>query len=162
MPKVSIIMGIFNCAETLPEAIDSVLAQTFSDWQLILCDDGSKDNTYGIAKEYQGRFPEKILLLQNERNMGLNHTLNRCLQVVSGEYVARMDGDDISLPTRIEKEAAFLDAHPEYAIVSTPMIFFDEHGDWGRSYAIEEPTKRDFIKHSPQRGVSGSGRLYGR
>ena len=111
MPKVSIIMGIFNCAETLPEAIDSVLAQTFSDWQLILCDDGSKDNTYGIAKEYQGRFPEKILLLQNERNMGLNHTLNRCLQVVSGEYVARMDGDDISLPTRLEKEAAFLDAH---------------------------------------------------
>ena len=149
MPKVSIIMGIYNCAETLPEAIDSVLTQTFSDWQLILCDDGSKDNTYGIAKEYQGRFPEKILLLQNERNMGLNHTLNRCLQVVSGEYVARMDGDDISLPTRIEKEAAFLDAHPEYAIVSTPMIFFDEHGDWGRSYAIEEPTKRDFIKHSP-------------
>lgn len=149
MPKISIIMGIYNCAETLPEAIDSVLTQTFSDWQLILCDDGSKDNTYGIAKEYQGRFPEKILLLQNEQNMGLNHTLNRCLQVASGEYVARMDGDDISLPTRIEKEAAFLDAHPEYAIVSTPMIFFDEHGDWGRSYAIEEPTKRDFIKHSP-------------
>jgi len=142
-------MGIYNCAETLPEAIDSVLTQTFSDWQLILCDDGSKDNTYGIAKEYQGRFPEKILLLQNEQNMGLNHTLNRCLQVASGEYVARMDGDDISLPTRLEKEAAFLDAHPEYAIVSTPMIFFDEHGDWGRSYAIEEPTKRDFIKHSP-------------
>ena len=149
MPKISIIMGIYNCAETLPEAIDSVLTQTFSDWQLILCDDGSKDNTYGIAKEYQGRFPEKILLLQNEQNMGLNHTLNRCLQVASGEYVARMDGDDISLPTRLEKEAAFLDAHPEYAIVSTPMIFFDEHGDWGRSYAIEEPTKRDFIKHSP-------------
>lgn len=91
-------MGIYNCAETLPEAIDSVLTQTFSDWQLILCDDGSKDNTYGIAKEYQGRFPEKILLLQNEQNMGLNHTLNRCLQVASGEYVARMDGDDISLP----------------------------------------------------------------
>ena len=123
MPKISIIMGIYNCAETLPEAIDSVLTQTFSDWQLILCDDGSKDNTYGIAKEYQGRFPEKILLLQNEQNMGLNHTLNRCLQVASGEYVARMDGDDISLPTRLEKEAAFLDAHPEYAIVSTPMIF---------------------------------------
>lgn len=50
MPKISIIMGIYNCAETLPEAIDSVLTQTFSDWQLILCDDGSKDNTYGIAK----------------------------------------------------------------------------------------------------------------
>ena len=149
MSKVSIIMGIYNCAPTLPEAIDSILAQTFSDWQLILCNDGSADNTYAVAKSYQERFPGKIVLLQNERNMGLNHTLNRCLKEASGEYVARMDGDDISLPNRLEKEVAFLDGHPEYAIVSTPMIFFDESGDWGRSYAIEKPTKHDFIKHSP-------------
>lgn len=149
MPKVSIIMGIYNCAPTLPEAIDSILAQTFSNWELILCDDGSADSTYAVAKSYQERFPDKIVLLQNERNMGLNHTLNRCLQKADGEYVARMDGDDVSLPTRLEKEATFLDEHPEYAIVSTPMIFFDESGDWGRSYAIEKPTKHDFIKHSP-------------
>lgn len=126
MAKVSIIMGIYNCAATLPEAIDSILAQTFSDWQLVLCDDGSKDSTYTVAESYQEKFPNKIVLLQNERNMGLNHTLNRCLQIANGEYVARMDGDDISLPTRLEKEARFLDAHPEYAIVSTPMFFFDE------------------------------------
>lgn len=149
MAKVSIIMGIYNCAATLPEAIDSILAQTFPDWQLVLCDDGSKDNTYAVAKAYQERIPDKIILLQNEQNMGLNHTLNRCLQAATGEYVARMDGDDVSLPSRLEKEVAFLDAHPEYAIVSSPMIFFDESGDWGRSYAIKEPTKRDFIKHSP-------------
>ena len=149
MAKVSIIMGIYNCAATLPEAIDSILTQTFADWQLILCDDGSKDNTYTVAKAYQKKYPDKIDLLQNGRNMGLNYTLNRCLQVATGEYVARMDGDDVSLPTRLEKETAFLDAHPEYAIVSTPMIFFDESGDWGRSYAIEKPTRRDFIKHSP-------------
>ena len=149
MAKVSIIMGIYNCAATLPEALDSILAQTFSDWQLVLCDDGSTDNTYDVAKAYQERWSGKIVLLQNERNMGLNHTLNRCLQAADGECVARMDGDDISLPNRLEKEAAFLDTHPEYAIVSTPMIFFDESGDWGRSYAIEKPTKRDFIKHSP-------------
>lgn len=149
MAKVSIIMGIYNCAATLPEAIDSILAQTFSDWQLVLCDDGSTDNTYAVAKAYQAQLPDKIILLQNERNMGLNRTLNRCLQAADGEYVARMDGDDISLPTRLEKEAAFLDTHPEYAIVSTTMILFDENGDWGRGYAIEKPVKRDFIKHSP-------------
>ena len=149
MAKVSIIMGIYNCAATLPEAIDSILAQTFPDWQLVLCDDGSKDNTYAVAKAYQERIPDKIILLQNKQNMGLNHTLNRCLQAATGEYVARMDGDDVSLPSRLEKEVAFLDAHPEYAIVSAPMIFFDESGDWGRSYAIKKPTKRDFIKHSP-------------
>jgi len=149
MTKVSIIMGIYNCAPTLPEAIDSILAQTFTDWQLVLCDDGSKDDTYTVAKKYQNQYPEKISLLRNPHNMGLNHTLNRCLEAASGEYIARMDGDDISLPTRLEKEVTFLDAHPEYAIVSTPMIFFDETGDWGRCYSIESPSKHDFIKHSP-------------
>lgn len=149
MAKVSIIMGIYNCSETLGEAIDSILNQTFSDWELILCDDGSKDSTYQVAKQYKYRYDEKIVLLQNSQNFGLNYTLNRCLEVAQGEYIARMDGDDISLPTRLEKEVDFLDAHPEYAIVSTPMIFFDENGDWGRSYSIEQPSKKDFIKHSP-------------
>lgn len=149
MAKISIIMGIYNCAATLPEAIDSILAQTFTDWQLVMCDDGSGDDTYQVAAAYANEFQDKMILLKNGRNMGLNHTLNRCLAAAEGEYVARMDGDDISLPTRLEKEAAFLDAHPEYDIVSTPMIFFDETGDWGRSYAIEKPAKDDFIRHSP-------------
>lgn len=149
MVKVSIIMGIYNCASTLPQAIESILMQTYTDWQLIMCDDGSEDDTYDVAKAYRDRDPAKIILLRNDHNMGLNHSLNRCLEKANGEYIARMDGDDISLPSRIEKEAAFLDTHPEYAIVSTPMIFFDENGDWGRSYAIEKPDKRDFIRHSP-------------
>lgn len=149
MAKVSIIMGIYNCATTLSEAIDSILEQTFSDWELILCDDGSSDDTYLVADQYKKRYTEKIILLKNEENRGLNYTLNRCLEKARGEYVARMDGDDISLPTRLEKEVDFLDSHLEYAIVSTPMIFFDEKGDWGRSYSIKEPAKKDFIKHSP-------------
>ena len=149
MAKVSIIMGIYNCAPTLQEAIDSILNQTLTDWQLVLCDDGSTDNTYTIATAYHNKYPEKIVLLRNEYNMGLNYTLNRCLAISVGEYIARMDGDDISLPTRLEREASFLDTHPEYAIVSTPMFFFDETGDWGRSYSIERPVKYDFIKHSP-------------
>ena len=142
-------MGIYNCAPTLREAVDSILSQTFTDWELILCEDGSKDETYAIAQEYRRQYPDRIVLLRNENNMGLNHTLNRCLQAASGEYCARMDGDDLSLPDRFEKQVAFLDAHPEYAIVSTPMIFFDEQGEWGRNQMIERPQRDDFIHHSP-------------
>ena len=129
-PKISILMGIYNCAPTLAEAIDSILAQTYENWELILCDDGSADHTYNIADSYRQRYPEKIVLLKNEQNMGLNHTLNHCLDHATGEYIARMDGDDISLPERFEKELNYLLTHPEYAIVSSPMVYFDENGDF--------------------------------
>ena len=147
--KVSVIMGMYNCASTLSEAIDSIFAQTYKNWELILCDDGSKDNTYQIAKEYKDKYPEKIVLIQNLQNQGLNKTLNRCLKYVTGDYVARMDGDDVSMPQRFEKQVEFLDNHPEYAIVSTPMIYFDENGDWGRGKSIERPTKKDFVSGTP-------------
>lgn len=147
--KVSILMGIYNCADTLPEAIDSILCQTYQEWELILCDDGSSDRTYAVAEDYQQRYPHKIILLKNDRNMGLNHTLNRCLDHASGEYIARMDGDDISLPTRLEVEVQFLDENSDYAIVSTPMIYFDESGEWGTGTAKADPTKWDFISGTP-------------
>lgn len=147
--KISILMGIYNCALTLPEAIDSILAQSYTDWELILCDDGSADETFCVAKRYQAQYPEKIKLLRNERNMGLNHTLNRCLAVAEGDFIARMDGDDISLPERLEKEITFLESHPEYAIVSCPMIYFDENGDWGKGTAIPYPEKKHFIAGTP-------------
>ena len=70
--KVSIIMGVFNCSETLAEAIDSILNQTYTDWKFIICDDGSTDNTFQIIKEYQKRYSDKFVILKNEKNMGLN------------------------------------------------------------------------------------------
>ena len=148
-PKVSIIMGIYNCADTLAEAIDSILEQTFLNWELIMCDDGSTDNTLWIANDYARRFPEKIIVIRNDCNCGLNYTLNHCLEYVRGEYIARMDGDDISLPERLKKENDFLDSHPEYAIVSSSMIFFDSGGDWGENQMIEIPQIRDFVFHAP-------------
>ena len=147
--KVSIIMGIFNCVETLPEAIDSLLGQTFKEWELILCDDGSTDNTYSVAEEYALKYPNKIVLIRNSTNMGLNYTLNHCLKYAKGEYIARMDGDDLSLPMRLETEVKFLNEHPEYAIVSTLMIYFDEQGEWGKGTAIEIPQIKDFVFHTP-------------
>lgn len=147
--KVSVIMGIYNCASTLPEAVDSIVAQTYENWELILCDDGSKDDTYRVAEHYKKLYPDKVILMKNKRNLGLNRTLNRCLERASGEYIARMDGDDVSLPERFEKEAAFLDTHPDYAIVSTPMIYFDESGEWGHGKAVERPVETDFVKGTP-------------
>lgn len=147
--RVSIITGIYNCATTLDKAIESILAQTYKNWEFILCDDGSKDETYEIAMKYKNKFPDKFIVVKNENNMGLNYTLNKCLKLATGEYVARMDGDDISLPTRFEKEVEFLNLHPEYAIVSTPMIMFDENGDWGQTSVIEKPQIVDFVYNAP-------------
>ena len=148
MPKISVIMGIYNCAPYLQEALDSLYSQTYQDFEIILCEDGSKDNTYEIAKKNADAHPN-IKLLRNERNMGLNKTLNNCLAAAEGEYIARMDGDDISLPTRFEKEVSFLDSHPEYAIVSCPMIYFDEDGEFARGKGGGEANKEALIYGSP-------------
>ena len=147
--RVSIIMGIYNCAETLSEAIDSILSQTYPHWKLIMCNDGSTDNTLEIAKQYQAKEPERIVVIENERNMGLNVTLNHCLEYADTEYIARMDGDDLSLPQRLEKEVQFLDEHPEYAIVSTPMIYFDEMGDFRQGCGGCEPDISTYPKGTP-------------
>ena len=147
--KISVIMGIYNCQDTLVEAIDSIINQTYTNWELIMCDDGSVDNTYIIAEKYKRLYPEKIVLLKNPQNKGLNYTLNRCLSVAKGDYIARMDGDDISLLNRFEKEVEFLDNNPEYAIVSTAMNMFDENGVWGKSKGKNTPSKSDLVKGSP-------------
>lgn len=147
--KISVVMGIYNCAETLAESIDSLMEQTYQNFELIMCDDGSKDDTYEIAMQYQRKYPHKITVIKNDVNQGLNITLNNCIKLAKGEFLARQDGDDVSLPERFEKELEFLEKHPEFALVSTPMIFFDENGEWGRGKAIREPQVKDFLKHSP-------------
>lgn len=141
-------MGIYNCAATLVEALDSLYAQTYKDFKIILCDDGSTDDTYSVAKSYADTH-DNIILVRNEVNKGLNYTLNRCLEYADTEYCARMDGDDISLPTRFEKEIQFLDSHPEYAIVTTPMKYFDENGVFRVGSGGKEPKLTDFPKSSP-------------
>ena len=147
-PRISVIMGIYNCASTLQEALDSLYTQTFQDFEIILCDDGSSDNTYQVAEE-NVKTHKNIVLLRNEANRGLNQTLNKCLMVARGEYIARMDGDDRSLPHRFEEEVNFLDNHPEYAIVSGPMNYFDENGIFKVGKGNGEVRPIDFVKGSP-------------
>ncbi len=148
MARISVLMGIYNCAPYLQEALDSLYAQTYQDFKIILCDDGSKDDTYAIAQRNAAEH-QNIVLVSNERNMGLNYTLNHCLEYADTEYCARMDGDDISEPTRFEKEIAFLDAHPEYAIVSAPMKHFDENGIYRVQSGGGEPRIEVYPKHVP-------------
>ena len=149
MAKISVIMGIYNCADTLSEAIECILAQTETEWELILCDDGSTDDTYAVASSYKKQYPDKIVLLQNERNCGLNETLNNCLAVAKGAYIARMDGDDRCSPERFETELAAFEQEPELAIVSTDMTYFDESGTWGQVSHATYPSAKDFLKESP-------------
>lgn len=126
--KVSIIMGIYNCADTISDAIESVLCQTYNNIQLVMCDDGSDDETYSIAKAYQEKYPNKIKLLRHKSNLHLSAALNDCLAIADGKYIARMDADDISIPDRIEKQIAFLESNPEYQLVGTAMQMFNENG----------------------------------
>lgn len=146
---ISVLIGIYNCQNTLAEALDSIINQTYTNWEIILCDDASVDGTYKIALDYQSRYPDKVKLLRNEKNMGLNYTLNKCLFEANGEYIARMDGDDISLPERFEEEITFLENNPDIAIVSTDMLLFDSEGVWGQTRKSQYPTKKSFVKSTP-------------
>ena len=147
--KISVIMGIYNCQDTLEEAVNCILAQTYTDWELIMCDDGSTDCTYEIAERIQKENPEKIKLIRNDVNLGLNQTLNNCLALASGEYIARMDADDICSPERFAEEIRILETEPDISIVSTDMEYFDESGVWGRISHPEYPKNCDFIRESP-------------
>lgn len=146
--KISVLMGIYNCADTLVQAVESIQHQTYTNWELILCEDGSTDHTYRVAKKLADQ-DSRIILLRNERNLGLNATLNRCLAVASGKYVARMDGDDDCLPERFEKQVTFLESHPQFQITSCPMVLFDESGEWGQTSVPECPTPEEVVSGTP-------------
>ena len=149
LKKVSIIMGIYNCEKTLDEAINSIENQTYKNWELIMCDDGSTDKTYNIAQKYKEKYKEKIILLKNEKNEGLNYTLNKCLKKAGGDYIARMDADDISMEERLEKQVKVLNINKNIDIVSSDMVFFNESGDWGKTNVVKFPQKKHFIKGTP-------------
>ena len=142
--KISILMGIYNCADTLEQAVASIQNQSYTNWELILCEDGSLDNTYEVAQALASA-DSRIVLLRNEKNLGLSATLNRCLDAATGEYIARMDGDDDCMPDRFEKQIRFLESHPEFKIVSSAMTLFDESGEWGRAVCPEYPQPEDTV-----------------
>lgn len=125
MPKVSVLMPVYNADRFLKEAIDSIIEQSYSDWELIIINDGSIDKSEQIALSYTD---DRIKYFVNEKNLGLIDTLNKGIDICQGEYVARMDADDISTSDRLEKQVEFLDKHPECAICGCQATVIDNNG----------------------------------
>lgn len=125
MPKISVIMPAYNAEKYIAEAIDSILNQTFADFELIILNDHSSDRTEEIILSYKD---SRIVYVKNEQNLGVAGTLNRGLEIARGEYIARMDADDISMPERFARQAERLDEAPEIAVVGCAIELFDETG----------------------------------
>lgn len=122
MQKVSVLMPVYNTEEVfLREAIESILSQTFKDFEFLIINDGSTNNAEEIILSYKD---ERIKYIKNEFNIGLIKTLNKGLELVQGEYIARMDSDDISLPERFEKQVKYLDKNPEIQVLGTWFKYF--------------------------------------
>ena len=124
MPKVSVIMSLYNSEKYLRKAIDSVLSQTFTDFEFIIIDDGSQDNGAGIVQTYSD--PRISLIFQ--RNTGLPSALNNAIEVAKGDLIARMDPDDICLPNRFARQFDYLLHHQDVSIVGSAAICIDESG----------------------------------
>lgn len=150
MPKISVIMGVYNTKsiEDLSVSIKSIVNQTFSDWELIICDDGSSNNTMEILTIYANE-DERIKLIRNEINSGLSFALNRCISEARGDYIARQDDDDYSAPQRLEKLYNFLELNNLYTFVGSNVNTFDINGFSGELVMPEYPTKKDFKWNSP-------------
>lgn len=138
-------MGAYNSGDKIKKAIESIIAQSFTDWELIICDDASTDNTYEIIKSYTV-IDKRIILIQNKTNKGLAQTLNECLKICRGEYVGRMDDDDYSVPDRFTTQNTFLDQNLAYDFVCSQIECYNETGNWlPKNRKKEKPEKRDFL-----------------
>lgn len=126
-PKISVIMSVYNGARYLKEAVDSILNQTFTDFEFLIVNDCSNDNSPQILKEYAEK-DNRIKIITNEFNLGLTKNLNKMIRQVKGEYIARFDCDDVSLPTRFEKQVKFLNENPKVALVSSWSSLMDDNG----------------------------------
>jgi glycosyltransferase involved in cell wall biosynthesis len=125
MPKVSVILPVYNAEKYLKEAIDSILNQTYTDFELILINDGSTDGSQEIIDNYKDH---RIVHISNEINKGLIYSLNKAIDFAKGKYIARMDADDIALPQRFEKQVEYLEK-TNISILATKVKLIDENGE---------------------------------
>jgi len=147
IPSVSVVMSVYNSDRYLRESVESILNQTFTDFEFIIIDDGSTDDTYGILQEYSNT-DNRVKVVSRE-NRGLVYSLNEAIDLAKGEYIARMDGDDISLPDRFEKQVAHLNQNDDVVAVGTRIVLIDECGrplmEWNHKHSHDEIVPRLLI-----------------
>lgn len=145
-PLVSILMPVYNVEKYVVEAIDSMLAQTYTHFELIVLDDGSTDNSAKIIQSYSDK---RIIYHKNEKNLGLANNLNVGLKMAKGKYIARMDGDDISLPERLQVQVDYLETHLDIDLCSSGLQKFGTENDiWIRESDFEQ-IKITMLFYSP-------------
>ena len=142
-PLVSVVMPAFNCAQYIEEAIESILSQTFVDFEFIIIDDGSEDLTLTIIKKYSV-LDARIIIFRNKKNIGLIKSLNIGLKLAKGKYIARMDADDVSRSSRFAKQVCFMEKHPEVGILGTAYEVIDEEGKCINQF--RQPTEDEGIR----------------
>jgi glycosyltransferase involved in cell wall biosynthesis len=139
-PTISVVMPVHNGERFLQEAIDSILGQTAVDLELIVVDDGSTDGTPAILAQAPIRDP-RVRVCRLDRNQGIAGALNEGCRLARGAFIARMDADDVSLPTRLETQLRYLRLHPDVAVVGSWVRRIDQHGSLGavQRYPSEPP-----------------------
>ena len=124
-PVVSIAMPVRNCERTLKLAVGSILAQTYPSWELLLIDDGSSDGTAEIARSFQD---SRIIVYSDGMARGLVARLNQAIALSRAKYFARMDGDDVAYPERLERQLAYLESHPDVDLIGAAILVFGQDG----------------------------------
>ncbi len=147
-PKVTVLMSIYNGEKYLHQAINSILNQTFKDFEFLIINDGSTDGTAEILQSYNDF---RIRIINNEKNIGLTKSLNKGLKLAKGDYIARMDADDISLPERFERQVEFLNKNKKMGLVGTFWYTIDENG---QEIDISKPTNSIYAVHFMCHGTS--------
>ena len=125
-PGVSVLLPVYNSANYLRESIESILNQSFKEFELLIICEPCTDGSIEIIKSYKD---SRIIHIQNEKRLGLINSLNMGIELAQGEYIARMDADDVSLPERLAKQVEFLDAHPEVGVLGCAVQVIDDYGN---------------------------------
>jgi glycosyltransferase involved in cell wall biosynthesis len=149
-PKVSVLMPAYNSEKYVSEAIESILKQTFTEYEFLIIDDGSKDKTWEIIQEYAKK-DRRITATKNDKNLGISSTRNKLTLHAKGKYVVWQDADDISMEYRIDHQFKYMEENPEIGISGGYLQFFDERGDLSiRKYPSEDRILRKKIfRYSP-------------